>query len=248
MTGRKPVIYLFPPYHQQDIRVHLSLVDSWNFSALYPPSDIMPGPATNPRLTQSASWTVDASPDGTLLDKGTNREVAYLFWEAHTALDLPATPVSSRPASPGGPSDITFDPLLARLEPSNSALLPLDKVAAYIDDALLALGLHTEARTSFITYWLPSLLVHEFTALRFVPQNEYETAAPINISPVPDVITRVFMIFQGVNEADLERWMPAQARATHDPKIWREVVGVNVEKSADSSLFRVLEWGGMEVK
>lgn len=82
LAGGKPVIYLFPPYHQQGIRVHLSLVDSWRFSALYPPTSIKPGPTTNPRLAQSVSWTVDASPDGTLLDQGTNREVSYLFWEA----------------------------------------------------------------------------------------------------------------------------------------------------------------------
>ncbi|KAF8603243.1 hypothetical protein BDV93DRAFT_544909 [Ceratobasidium sp. AG-I] len=246
-AGGKPVIYIFAPQSQRDVQVQLSLVDSWSFSALYPPTSIMPGPATNPRLAQSVSWTVDASPDGTLVDKGTNREVSYLFWEAHTALDLPTTPASSRPGSPSGPSDITFDPLLARLEPSNSALLPLDKVTAYIDDALLALGLHAEARTSFITYWLPSLLAHKFIALRFIPQNEYETAAPMTVSPTPDIITRVFMIFQGVNEVDLERWIPARARAAHDPKIWREIVGVDVEKAADASLFRVLEWGGMEV-
>lgn len=44
-----------------------------------------------------------------------------------------------------------FDPVTARVGPDNSALLPLDKVTAYIDDTLLALGLHAEARTSFIT-------------------------------------------------------------------------------------------------
>ncbi|KAF8603244.1 hypothetical protein BDV93DRAFT_544910 [Ceratobasidium sp. AG-I] len=246
--GGKPVIYLFPPQSQRDVHVRLSLVDSWNFSALYPPTSIKPGPTTSPRLAQSVSWTVDASPDGTLLDKGTNREVSYLFWEAHTVLDLLATPASSRPGSPSGPSDITFDPLRARLEPSNSALLPLDKATAYIDDTLLALGLHAEARTSFITYWLPSLQAHKFTALRFIPQNEYETAAPMSISPTPDVVTRVFMLFQGVNEVDLERWEPALVRATQNPSTWRDIVGVDMEKAADASLFRVLEWGGMEVK
>lgn len=84
--GGKPVIYLFPPQPQQDIHVHLSLVDSWTFSALYPPTPLKTGPTANPRLGQSVSWAVDASPGGTLLDKGTNREVSYLFWEAQYVL------------------------------------------------------------------------------------------------------------------------------------------------------------------
>ncbi|KAG2740062.1 hypothetical protein P692DRAFT_20840935 [Suillus brevipes Sb2] len=45
-----------------------------------------------------------------------------------------------------------------------------------------ALGLHTEARTSFITYWLTSFLKHEYIALRFVPQAAYERAASLNFS------------------------------------------------------------------
>ncbi len=41
-------------------------------------------------------------------------------------------------------------------------------------------------------YWLPSLLKHEYVALRFVAQSSYEKAAQMRISPTPDVVTRVF--------------------------------------------------------
>lgn len=53
-------------------------------------------------------------------------------------------------------SDVTFNPTQARLEPTDSALLPLDKATAYIDDALVALGLYTEAKTSFIASVFPA--------------------------------------------------------------------------------------------
>lgn len=56
-----------------------------------------------------------------------------------------------QPVSPSGQSKVFFNPLHARLAPRDSALFPLNKVVAYIDDVLLALGLHAEARTSFIT-------------------------------------------------------------------------------------------------
>lgn len=56
------------------------------------------------------------------------------------------------------------------------------------------------------------------------------------------------MLFKGVLEDSIDRWEVAQARAGEDTSIWRDIVGVDVQKMADTSLFRVLEWGGMEVK
>ncbi|KAG8723739.1 hypothetical protein FRC09_001946 [Ceratobasidium sp. 395] len=228
--GGKPVIYLFPPVPTTDIRLDLALVKSWDFSALYPATPISTSKCGV--LGQTVSWTVDAKPDGTLFDYQIQREVAYLFWEAH--------PVQE--------SSLAFDPARAELTPANSVLLPFNKVTAYIDDALQSLGLHTEARTSFITYWLPELQAHEYLALRFLPQSEYEASAPMSVTPTPDVTTRVFMLFKGVEEVSLEAWAPAQGKATEHPSMWCDIVGVNVEKAQDTSLFRVLEWGGMEIK
>jgi hypothetical protein len=101
------------------------------------------------------------------------------------------------------------------------------------------------------SYWLPDLLKHEYIALRFLPQASYEQAAQMRISPAPDVITRVFMLFCGVSPGDLGLWEQAAARATADdghPTFWTRVVGVDSARASDHSLFRVLEWGGMEVK
>ncbi|KAF7369527.1 hypothetical protein MVEN_00282500 [Mycena venus] len=44
-------------------------------------------------------------------------------------------------------------------------------ITPYLDNILGALGLHTEARTSFITYWFPSLLKHTHVTLRFVARS-----------------------------------------------------------------------------
>lgn len=136
----------------------------------------------------------------------------------------------------------------------------------YLDACLKVLGLHTEARTSFITYvvsncyclerhfdddyryWLPSFLRHEYAALRFVPQGSYEQAAPMTISPSPDIIVRVFMIFKGVKADELHAWTEARDRVQETVGRWRAVVGLpDDDQLQDKSLFRVLEWGGMEV-
>jgi hypothetical protein len=98
-------------------------------------------------------------------------------------------------------------------------------------------------------YWLPSLLKHEFVALRFVAQASYEKAAQMRVSPAPDVVTRVFMLFRGVSSDDVGLWAPAAARATAEDgaTFWTKVVGVDAVRASDRTLFRVLEWGGMEV-
>ena len=100
---------------------------------------------------------------------------------------------------------------------------------------------------NFCRYWLPSILKHQHLAFRFLPQASYEEAAPLEISPSPDVITRVFMIFTGVAEEELQNWTGASCRASEDVVHWRKIVGVDLERSSDINLFRVLEWGGMEI-
>ena len=70
------------------------------------------------------------------------------FFSANSS---PVTPDSSRATTPV--EDIeTFDPSRPSLSPGNSILLPIGKIPSYLDAALKALTLHTEARTSFITY------------------------------------------------------------------------------------------------
>ena len=56
------------------------------------------------------------------------------------------------------------------------------------------------------------------------------------------------MLFRGVAVGDLGLWEAASARADGaDGAFWADVVGVDAVRTADSKLFRALEWGGMEV-
>ena len=63
----------------------------------------------------------------------------------------PITPDASRATTPVEDVE-TFDPAPPSLSPGDSILLPIGKITSYLDAALKALALHTEARTSFITY------------------------------------------------------------------------------------------------
>jgi len=126
-------------------------------------------------------------------------------------------------------------------------LLPTDEVAAYLDKALAALTLHTEARTSFITYWLPCMVIHEFIAFTFLPQSAYDAAARLEVTPIPDAVVRVFMLFKGLSKAQAEQWRSKQRSESLEPWRWVDIVGIDTEKARDQARFRVLEWGGMEL-
>ncbi|KAJ7463633.1 hypothetical protein FB451DRAFT_1352919 [Mycena latifolia] len=238
LRGGKPVIYLFSP-NIVDASVRLTLTREWDLSVIYP---VVPVKRT-PEGGGTIQWSVCTRPDGTLTERTTGLDVAYLFWEALTNHGIPMSP----PGSPvlGQPAAVeVFSPIACDLSAADSVLLAVSEITPYLDKALLALGLHTEARTSFITYWLPSFLKHTHVALRFVPQAAYERTARLDIAPAPDVITRVFMLFKGVEDESLGDWIPSMSR--DDPARWRSVVGVDIERALDATLFRVLEWGGME--
>ena len=171
LRGRKPVIYLYPPSRLSDVIVELHLTSSWSFSAVYPSPQSANPSVANHIGAQSLTWAIEAEPDGTLVEKTTGVEVTYLYWEAMyvwslalsaaTKIDVDTgffsakshlvTPDVSRATTPVEDIEM-FDPSRPSLDPSDSILLPISKIVGYLDVALKALALHTEARTSFITY------------------------------------------------------------------------------------------------
>ncbi|KAK0219259.1 hypothetical protein IW262DRAFT_1274103 [Armillaria fumosa] len=239
LRGLKPVLYLFSPL-PTDALIRLSLSKAWAFSVVYPEA-----PITDSESGQSITWNVKTHEDHTLTDMSTGTQVSYLFWETKTNPGLPPSP----PASPQIPSHAVrpFNPLCPQVTDDNSVVLHASKAAVYLDKALTNLGLHIEARTSFITFWLPFILKHNYVAVNFLPQASYENAAPLDIEPKPDVIIRVFMLFKRVCEDELNEWEGALSRASKDTELWKGIVGVDTERMKDEKLFRVLEWGGMEV-
>ena len=106
------------------------------------------------------------------------------------------------------------------------------------------------AGMGFVRYWSPDLLKCEYVTLRFLAQVSYEQAAKMRVSPAPNAATRVIMLFRGVAPGNLElgeqaaAWVTAADGAT----FWTNFVGIDSARAADRSLFRVLEWGRMEVK
>ncbi|KAI1797045.1 hypothetical protein LXA43DRAFT_500331 [Ganoderma leucocontextum] len=243
--GGKPVIYLFPPSTLSDATVSVSLVPQWNFTHIYPLTETK----ALDHGGQQVSWSVSAKLDGTLVERGTGLELSYLFWEAITNHAVPPSPPSSPPPSLDQ-NDLRagehFDPAYPSLTPDSptAVILPFGELPPYLDPALEALSLHTAARNDFITYWLPALSKKPYVALRFLPQRAYERAAALDVTPSPDIVTRVFMLFRGVAAEEANLWAAASERVGKVD--WVGTVGVR-PGAWDASVFRVLEWGAMEV-
>ncbi|PIL28585.1 hypothetical protein GSI_08626 [Ganoderma sinense ZZ0214-1] len=245
LRGRKPVVYLFPPRPLAHATVAVSLAPRWAFSHVYPLAEVKRLGDGVGDGGERVEWGVAARPDGTLVEEGSGRELAYLFWEA----DANTNSLSLPPSPPLDSVDAEhFDPAYPVLDcdTPTAVLLPFTELLPYLDATLKKLSLHTAARNDFITYWLPDLSKEAFVALRFLPQAAYDRAARLEVQPAPDVVTRVFMLFRGVSaeEAEGPAWSAARARVGEVD--WVKVVGVQAG-AWDASRFRVLEWGAMEV-
>lgn len=140
-------------------------------------------------------WIVTAKPDGTLTDK-TGRSYPYLFWE--------------------GESDTVYDT-------SRGFCVEGKDSKAFLQNTLTKLGLNETEAAEFMDFWLPHLEANLFNRICFQGAI-YDESAPLTITPKPDTLIRVFMVFTPL-QAPIE--LPPQtldAPARHG--------------------FTVVEWGG----
>jgi hypothetical protein len=106
--------------------------------------------------------------------------------------------------------------------------------------SLISLDLHTSAATSSaLTGSAPSSASAALCGRRFpLPRSEGVRASGETRSPAEaDVVTRVFLLFRGVDESDAEGWRKA------DEVDWAKEVGIEEEKVKDDEMFSVLRTG-----
>nr|GAT46585.1 predicted protein [Mycena chlorophos] len=167
-------------------------------------------------LHQSARWDVKTGLAGTMLDK-TNGVQQHELCSGQ--LSPPQSPIL-------GPSG-AFRPALAKdaFRYAASVALDVPDVPLYLDAALLNVIGH-----------------HILAALVFAPQ----TRPPFVYPPILVRSRRAveYLAQSRCHEGQRGLWAGTDQR---EVGMWRDVVGVPAKtRQADTTLFRVLEWGGME--
>ncbi len=140
-------------------------------------------------------WNVTAYPDGTIISGG--RKYPYLFWE--------------------GERNFEFDT-------SHGFCVAGAQTQEFLTDRLTYLGLNEKEISGFLKFWLPYMENNPYNIITFAG-TDYTDNARLDISPAPDTVIRVFMVFSP-SERPVD--IPAQ----------------QLPASPVRTGFTVVEWGG----
>lgn len=144
-------------------------------------------------------WVVKAEPNGQLINYADGQTYPYLFWEGKTDQQV----------------GLTSGFVVAKAD------LP-----SFLEGSLSKLGLNTQEKADFVEFWLPKMQVSPkpYVLISFLGTTEFNKIAPLNISPKPETLIRVFMYYQPVDQQ------------------------LNIQPQELKSLarngFTVVEWGG----
>lgn len=151
--------------------------------------------------TYSDSWEFTAEPNGDLTFDD-NQTYNYLFWEA----------ANNRVISP---------------EQTESGFFVKGKNAIkFLEEKLTTAGFNSEEQADFITFWGPRMAQNNLNFVHFEFNDLCTKYADLDISPKPDYLYRIFMVWGSVSEEF-------------------EVKEQEI-KQFNRSGFSVLEWGGQE--
>lgn len=155
---------------------------------------------TYPQYDPSKGWEVVAKPDGTLIHPTTGRNYYALYWEGEM------------------PNSYTT---------TTGFVVKKEATAEFLEKACDQLGLNAKETNEFIIYWLPALEKNPYNFIHFAFE-EYQTQAPLTITPQPDALIRVFMIYKALDAPIpvLPQTLPATPKRQG---------------------FTVVEWGGAEM-
>jgi hypothetical protein len=141
-------------------------------------------------------WDVTARPDGTLFNKADGLEYSYLYWDGNS------------------PMNWDF---------SEGFVIAGRDTVTFLREMLIHLGLTPREYNEFIVYWLPLMQNNKYNLITF-QTTLYEQAAQLLISPKPDSVQRVFMVYK-----------PLDAFVEIPPQVL---------PAWERNGFSVVEWGG----
>ena len=116
-------------------------------------------------------WRVTAYPDGRLVNKADGTEHYYLFWEGN---------------------------MRAVWDFSKGFVVKGAETEQFLREKLAYMGLTPREYNDFITYWVPRMQDAPYNLITFAGER-YEAAAPLTVTPKPDSVLRVFMVYKAID-------------------------------------------------
>lgn len=208
-SGHEVTVYFYPRSPQIMMEVDKPVVYCYSEKPLTTTINLnFSGDFTFSYPVYNEGWKVDVNASGNLKTEEGN-SYPYLFWEGET-------------------SSLSFQ------ENENGAFegffVQTDTIVSFFEDQLTSLSLNRQEQTDFITYWAPRIIENEHVFIQFLVDESYaENIAEINITPKPDHLRRVYMLFTPASES-------------HNLEISSQVF-----KPIKRTGFTVIEWGGSEM-
>ena len=164
----KPVLYVYPEREQS---LTVSLEVEGELGTVYPAPDTQETTDWGTR----ASWSVTASPDGTLMDQG-GRTYPSLFWDGEMTLEAPR----------------------------QGFIVAREDAVPFLEEKLALLGLTDKEAADFITFWAPRIRANEYTFVSFDASSytahaRYSFTDEAGNQVVPDTFIRVFMTIRAAD-------------------------------------------------
>jgi hypothetical protein len=149
-------------------------------------------------------WEFSADPNGTIHMDG--KEYKYLFWEGSTHINI------------------------AKINWTEGSLVATNNLLNFLEKTLTTMGLSTSEQQDYITYWYPLMCKNEKNYVHFLFNEEYNEYANISITPKPDHMFRVFMLW-------------TNADSMNEIQLKEQVIPTFKHEG-----FTVVEWGGSQLE
>jgi hypothetical protein len=163
---------------------------------------------TYPQINKHNTWNFTTKSNGSLLFD--NKEYPYIFWEA---------------ASNQIKYHIEDDKLVGDVIKS-------DMMVSFLEEKLTELGLNATEKTDFITYWGPRLTQKSYALLQFRIDVDYDEIATIAVTPQPENLRRVYLLFTPFDE------FPTHLNIHSSTKTY---------PSLSRKGLTIVEWGGSQI-
>jgi hypothetical protein len=207
----KPVIYLYPT---KPTKVSVSFVSLIQFDTDMPTYhngwNVLANPnglLTDLQPQYTNCKTIDTTKSGLEYAKSACQENAYpyLYWSGRS-LDHPYQT-----------EDLGW-------------IVEKNNLRTFMDNKLTEIGLNQKEKTDMLSYWLPEMLNKNtpYYKISFLQTEQMNQLAPMNISPKPDTLYRIFL-----------DWLPLSAKPPF------KFVPQNLNKLQRTG-FTVVEWGGLK--